>query len=253
LAEIQELRSQVKMALIYPTFLALAGLAAMVVFMAVLVPQMLKLFEHSGTQMPLPTYILFMMGKFFQKYGILVLSVSAIIGLSFYSFIQQPFGRAWWDRFKLNIPLFGALWYASFHGEFCQLLANLLNNGLPLVSSLKLMSRATGNTFFNGTVIRLGELVSEGVSLTQAMKTVGQFPPNLRDLVKVGEQTGELGTCLEKIGKRYEKLIKRQMDAIMSLVQPIIILVIGCMVALVMWSMLSGIFGAMHAIRGHTE
>ncbi len=251
LAEIQELRSQVQMALIYPAFLVLAGIAAMVVFMTFLVPQMLKLFAHSGAQMPLPTYVLFMTGRFFQQFGLVTLIGGTVLLLSFFAFVQQPKGRIWWDRFKLRLPLLGPLWYASFHGEFCQLLANLLNNGLPLVSSLKLISRATGNTFFNGSVARVADLVSEGVSLTQAMKTVDQFPANLRDLVKVGEQTGELGVCLEKIGKRYEKLIKRKMDQVMSVVQPVIILVIGSAVGLVAWSMLAGIFQAMHAIRGH--
>jgi type II secretory pathway component PulF len=83
------------------------------------------------------------------------------------------------------------------------------------------------------------------------MKTVGQFPPYLRDLVKVGEQTGELGASLEKIGVRYEVLIKRQMETIMSFVQPTIVAVMGLLVGLVAWSMMAGIFETMHRLQGH--
>jgi len=92
--------------------------------------------------------------------------------------------------------------------------------------------------------------VGEGASLTRAMKAVGQFPPNLRDLVKVGEQTGDLGGTLEKVGERYEKMIQMQIDRIMSIVPQIITVALGLMVLLIAWSMLSGIFQAMHGLQG---
>ena len=100
----------------------------------------------------------------------------------------------------MKIPLLGSLLSASFYAQFCQTMANLLQNGLPLLTALKLMARATGNVFYRALVVRITDLVGEGASLTRAMKAVGHFPPNLRDLVKVGEQTGDLGPTLEKVG-----------------------------------------------------
>ena len=130
-------------------------------------------------------------------------------------------------------------------------MANLLQNGLPLLTALKLMSRATGNVFYRALILRITDLVGEGASLTRSMKAVGHIPPNLRDLVKVGEQTGDLGSTMEKVGQRYEKLIRISVDRIMSIVPLIVISALGLMVLLIAWSMLSGIFAAMHGLQAH--
>jgi general secretion pathway protein F/type IV pilus assembly protein PilC len=113
------------------------------------------------------------------------------------------------------------------------------------------MSRATGNVYFRALILRVTDLVGEGASLTRAMKSVGQFPANLRDLVKVGEQTGDLGATMEKVGQRYEKIIQMRIDRIMSIVPLIIIAALGLMVLLIAWSMMSGIFQAMHGLQSH--
>jgi len=252
LVAMQELRGRVKLALIYPTALVLAGTGAMVVFMTVLVPQMTKLFAKTGSAMPLPTYLLIKMSNGTHKYGLFVAAIVGIGVAGFMAFIRQPNGRRWWDQAKLKLPLMGSLLSASFYAQFCQTMSNLLQNGLPLLTAIKLTGGATANVFYRSLLIRITDLVGEGASLTRAMKSVGQFPANLRDLVKVGEQTGDLGGTMEKIGERYEKLIQLRIDRIMSIVPLIIIAVLGLMVLLIAWSMLSGIFVAMHGLQqGH--
>ena len=250
LVAMQDLRSRVKLALIYPTGLVLAGTGAMVVFMTVLVPQMTKLFAKTGSSMPLPTLILVDMSTATHKYGLFVAAIIGIMVAGFMAYIRQPTGRRWWDEIKLKIPLLGGLMSDSFYAQFCQIMANLLQNGLPLLSALKLAGGATGNVFYRSLLIRITDLVGEGASLTRSMKSVGHFPPNLRDLVKVGEQTGELGGTLEKVGERYEKIIQMRIDRIMSIVPQVITAVLGLMVLLIAWSMLSGIFQAMHGLQG---
>jgi type II secretory pathway component PulF len=250
LVAMQELRGRVKLALIYPAALVLAGSAAMAVFMTVLVPQMIKLFTKTGSSMPLPTLILVRLSDATHHYGLFALAVIGIITAGFMATIRQPSGRRWWDQTKLRIPLLGSLLSASFYAQFCQTMANLLLNGLPLLTALKLVSRATGNVFYRSLLLRITDLVGEGASLTRAMKTVGHFDANLRDLMKVGEQTGELGSTMEKVGERYEKIIKMRIDRIMSIVPLIIIAGLGLMVLLIAWSMLLGIFGAMQGLQG---
>ena len=253
LVAMQDLRGRVQLALIYPAVLVLAGIGAMAVFMTVLVPQMTKLFAKTGSTMPLPTYVLIQLSTATHRYGLFAAAIVAIAVAAFVTSIRQPAGRRWWDEIKLRAPLIGSLLSASFYAQFCQTMANLLQNGLPLLTALKLMSRATGNVFFHSLLLRITDLVGEGASLTRAMKSVGHFPPNLRDLVKVGEQTGDLGSTLEKVGERYEKIIQLRIDRIMSVVPLIIISALGLMVLLIAWSMLSGIFQAMHGLQnpGH--
>jgi type II secretory pathway component PulF len=246
LVAMQELRGRIKLALIYPAALVLAGVAAMIVFMTVLVPQMIKMFTKNGGTMPLPTYILVQVSNFTQRYGLPAIAVIALLVTALFVYIRQPNGRRWWDETKLKIPLLGPLLSASFYAQFCQTMANLLQNGLPLLTTLKLLSRATGNVFYRALVLRITDLVGEGASLTRAMKAVGSFPAGLRDLVKVGEQTGDLGATMEKVGQRYEKIIQLRIDRIMTLVPIVIIAAMGFMVLMIAWSMLSGIFGVMH-------
>jgi type II secretory pathway component PulF len=181
------------------------------------------------------------------------LFAAAVVGIIIAGFvvtIRQPNGRRWWDETKLRIPLLGSLLSASFYAQFCQTMANLLQNGLPLLTALKLMARATGNVFYRSLLLRITDLVGEGASLTRAMKAVGHFPANLRDLMKVGEQTGELGSTMEKVGERYEKIIQQRIDRIMSIVPLIIIAALGLMVLLIAWSMLAGLFKAMQGLQG---
>jgi type II secretory pathway component PulF len=251
LIAMQDLRGRVKLALIYPAFLVGAGAVAMAVFMTVLIPQMTKLLVKTGTELPWSTYLLMQLGHDAQEFGLFVLVGMALAAALFIGFIRQPRGRRWWDETKLKTPLIGPLLSAFFYAQFCQTMANLLENGLLLLSSLKLMSRATGNEFFRGLVVRITDLVGEGASLTRSMKNVGHFPAALRDLVKVGEQTGELGRTLEKVGERFDKSIQQRIDRIMSLVPLIIIVVLGGMVFLIAWSMLSGIFQAVHGMQTH--
>jgi type II secretory pathway component PulF len=201
--------------------------------------------------MPLPTRVLVFLGNASREYGLLVALVAGLAIAGFVAFTRQPAGRAWWDKTKLNIPLLGSLLSAAFFAQFSQTLSNLLQNGLPLLTALKLITRATGNVFYRAQVIRITDLVGEGASLTRAMKAVGHFPPTLRDLVKVGEQTGDLGATMEKVGQRYEKIIQGRIDRIMSIVPLVIIAAMGLMVLLIAWSMMSGIFGAIHGMQSH--
>jgi type II secretory pathway component PulF len=250
LVAMQDLRNRVTLALIYPAVLVLAGIGAMAIFMTVLVPQMVKMFNKNGGTMPLPTFILIKISDGAHHYGLVtVVALTAII-VTFLVYTGQPAGRRWWDEAKLRIPLMGPLLTVSFYAQFCQTMANLLQNGLPLLNALKLTTGATGNTFYRSLLFRVSDLVGEGASLTRAMKSVGHFDANLRDLVKVGEQTGDLGGTMDKVGVREEKKIQLRIDRIMSVVPLVIISLLGLMVVLIAWSMLAGIFQVMQNLEG---
>ncbi len=253
LVAMNELRGRVQLALMYPSALAIAGIIAVVIFMTVLVPQITSLLVKTGSVMPLPTRILVFLSSTCRTYGLPVGAVIALLVTGLVLYIRQPKGRLRWDEGKLRLPLLGKLMQAGFFAQFCQTMSNLLENGLPLLSSLKLMTRATGNVFYRRQLVRLADLVGEGTSLTRAMKTVGHFPASLRDLLKVGEQTGELGPTLEKIGVRYDKEIQRQIDRVMTAVPMMITVALGLMVLLVGWSMMSGIFEAIHGLQNEAS
>ncbi len=107
LVDMQDLRNRVALALIYPTVLVLAGIGAVIIFMTVLVPQMIKMFNKTGGTMPLPTFLLIKTSNGLQHYGILIIVVLAALITAFFVYTAQPAGRRWWDATKIKIPLLG--------------------------------------------------------------------------------------------------------------------------------------------------
>ena len=247
----EELRQRVQMALIYPAFLLGAAALAILVFMGFLVPQMNSLLIRTGGSLPWSTILLLRTGQFLQSYGLPLLGFAALAGTLFYFQIQRPEGRRWWDETKLKTPLWGHLLHQAFQAQFCQTLANLLQNGVALHPALTLLGTSVQNTFHRELIDRLLVHLREGISLTKAMKKVGYFSSTLRDLLIVGEQTGELGPCLERVGQRYEKIMRQQIERIMALIQPAIVVSMGLMVFLIAWSIMSGIFQTMQNFQKH--
>jgi type II secretory pathway component PulF len=128
-------------------------------------------------------------------------------------------------------------------------MANLVGNGIPLLNGLRLMNSATGNVHLRGLMEKVVESVGEGGSLSKALQRAGEFPPLFIDMIGVGEQTGDLGQALEKIGRRYDKELNIKIQRLTSLVQPVVILLMAGMVGLIAYSIINGIFDAVSGLR----
>ncbi len=244
-----ELRSQIVQALIYPAFIVGAGAMLMVLFMAVLVPQLISLFEKTDRELPLLTKILIGTSTFVGSYWWLMLAVVVGVWFLFLAVVRQPAGRLWWDEVKLRLPLFGPVMNCGFLAQFCQTLANLVGNGLPLLTGLKLMQRASGNTYYAAKIERIGNIVADGGAFSRAMRRVGGFPDVFIDLVGVGEQTGDLAASLEKAAGRYEKEMNRRIQRMTALIQPVVIVGIALLVGVVVYSIVTSIFEAVSSMR----
>ncbi len=253
LSIIADLRGQIIQALIYPAFIVGAGLLMMVLFMLVLVPQLIKLFEKSERELPLLTKLLIGTSNFFSSYWWIILAVIVLVVIAFMAVIKRPEGRVWWDRFKLGLPLFGPVINCGFLAQFCQTLANLVGNGLPLLSGLKLMQEASGNTYYSGKIERIANIVADGGAFSRAMKRVGGFPEVFVDLVGVGEQTGDLASSLEKAATRYEKEMNRRIQQITALIQPVVITCIALLVGVVVYTIVTSIFEAVSSMQARPQ
>jgi type II secretory pathway component PulF len=247
LKKLSDLKGRVIQALIYPMFVTGAGILLMGLFVVVLVPQLEMLFKTQKP--PLITQLLLGSSRFLVQWGWLVLSMVALGALGFWQAIQKPAGRLWWDQARVKIPVAGPVLEAAFYAQFSQTLANLLGNGVTLLQAMQLVSRATPNTFYRVRLEKATEQVSEGYSLSRALRQVGGFSDMFLDLVAVGEQTGELSKALDKAGSRYEKEMDRRIQRITALIQPVIIVVIALVVGAVVYSIITSIFDAMSGMR----
>ncbi|MBX7158300.1 MAG: type II secretion system F family protein [Verrucomicrobiae bacterium] len=250
LIAMQELQGRVAQSLIYPAFIFVAGVGLLFVFMTFLVPQLTSLFQRTQKKLPLTTQLLISTSDFLAHYWWAIGALVFLLGLAFWQTIQKPAGKRWWDEFRLKTPVIGDVLRAKFYTQFSQTLATMVSNGIPLLNGLRLMRDATPNVFLNNLLGNIIEIVGEGGSLSRAMRKVGHFPPMMIDMIVVGEQTGDLGVALNKVGSRYDKELKKNTERIAAIIPPVIIIVLALVVGAVAVSMITGIFDAVSGMRG---
>jgi type II secretory pathway component PulF len=241
LTMIGDLQRRVTSALVYPSVIFSAGIGLLIIFMTFLLPQLTALLGRTGQTLPLATRLLIGTSEFFGSWWWLILLVLAASILAFRHFTSQGEGRVWWDRTKLNLPIFGPLLRMRFYAQFTQTLSTLLNNDVSLMQSMQLIRNATPNVFLQSLLERVADHVQEGAQLSRAIQRVQFFPPTMVDIIQVGETTGDLGAALERSAKNYDKQLSVVIERVTALIQPLVILMVALFVGLVAYSMITGI------------
>jgi type II secretory pathway component PulF len=249
LATIDDLQKKVVSALIYPAMIFVLGLGLIFLFMTYLVPQMTVLFEKTGKNVPFLTRLLIDVSAFFSHYWWAILASVALAGFGFWQLIRHPRGKKWWHRVQLKIPVVGSVLKGRFYAQFAQTLANLLSNGLPLLSAMQLMRGATLNEHWRRALSEVTDYVGEGGAFSRGLQRLTDFPSLFIDMVAVGEQTGDLAKALDKVGQKYDKELNLRIQRLTSMVQPVIILVMALMVGIIAYSIINGIFDAVSGLQ----
>lgn len=250
LSVLAELQSRVTQAMIYPAFLIGACIVLMIVFMTFMVPQITDLLAKNGQKLPLPTQLLISFNSFVATWWWVMLIILVIGGLLFKGHINTPNGKMWWHQAKLNLPLFGGILSTRFYAQFAHSLGNLVTNGVPLLNSIRLVSRISANVFVQSLLAKVTNMVAEGTPLSSALRKVGHFPLLLVDMIAIGEQTGRLGGSLEKSAIRYDKELDKQIKRMTALISPVIIIFMAILVGVVAYSIVTAIFQSVSGIRG---
>ncbi|MFN0080088.1 MAG: type II secretion system F family protein [Prosthecobacter sp.] len=250
LSVMAELQAKVTQAMIYPAFLIGACIVLMVVFMTFMVPQIMDLMGKNGQKLPAATQLLISFNHFMGQWWWAILAALTAAFLTFRGYISSPAGRMWWDDTKLKLPLFGAIQSMRFYAQFAHSLGNLITNGVPLLNSIRLVSKISANVFIQSLLAKVTNLVSEGAPLSTALRKVGSFPLLLADMIAVGEQTGQLGRSMEKCATRYDKELDRRIKRMTAMITPIILVVMAVMVGTVAYSIVAAIAQSVTGIRG---
>jgi len=249
LMQAKDLRDRVQQALIYPAFLALAGAVLVTIFITFMVPQLSGFMAQTGGALPLPTRILLAIHHAVTGYwwiGLLA-GISAVIG--FRALVRTDEGRIGWDRFRLMIPGYGRVIRHRYYAQFSRTLGTLIENGIPLLRSLDLVTEIAGNRFLE---IKLGEVrkaVIDGATLSAALQGQKMFPDLFTDMMSVGEQTGHFAETMQAIADVYERELDKTVGLISQLIPPVIIVVIAVLVGLVVFSILSAVFEMTHSLQ----
>ncbi len=249
LTQAKDLRDRVQQAMIYPAFLTLAGAILVTIFITFMVPQLTGFMAQTGGALPLPTRILLHVHHAITGYwwiGVL-LAVGAVIG--FRAFVRTNEGRVAWDRFRLLIPGYGRVIRHRHYAQFSRTLGTLMENGIPLLRSLDLVTEIAGNKFLELKLREVRRAVIDGATLSAALQAQKLFPDLLTDMTSVGEQTGHFAETMQAIADVYERELDRSVAVISQLIPPVIIVVIAVLVGLVVFSILSAVFEMTHSLQ----
>ena len=249
LMQAKDLRDRVQQALIYPAFLALAGAILITVFITFMVPQLTGFMSQTGGALPLPTRILLHIHHAITGYwwiGV-ILAIGAIIG--FRAFVRTDEGRLAWDRFRLVLPGYGRVIRHRYYAQFSRTLGTLMENGIPLLRSLDLVTEIAGNRFLELKLGQVRRAVIDGATLSAALQEQKLFPDLLTDMMSVGEQTGHFAETMQAIADVYERELDRTVAVISQLIPPVIIVLIALLVGFVVYSVLSAVFEMTHSLQ----
>ncbi len=238
----QALRSRITAAMIYPIFMALVGTGVLFMLITFIVPSITKVFTDRNQDLPLPTVILMNISGFLQSYWWIVLILLAGLFASIRLFIRQPKGRRIWDKLKLGLPVLRDLNIKIAAASFGRTLSSLLDSGVPLITSLQIVKNILNNVLLAEVMDQATDELEKGKSLSNTLRGNKYFTPMLVQMIAVGEQSGALEKMLEKAADSYEKEVEGKIMAMTSMIEPIMILVMGGVVSFIVISILLPIF-----------
>jgi type IV pilus assembly protein PilC len=239
----EAIKSKVKSALMYPTSVIVVAFVVVAVIMIFVIPAFKEVFSSFGADLPAPTLAVIAMSEFFVAYWWLIFGS---IGGGLYFFFQawrrnQQVQRVM-DRILLKMPLFGPLVEKSVVARWTRTLATMFAAGVPLVDALDSVGGASGNMIYGDATKKIQEEISTGVSLTAAMTNVQLFPPMVLQMCAIGEESGSIDHMLGKAADFYEQEVDDMVAGLSSLMEPIIITVLGTIIGGIVVSMYLPIF-----------
>ncbi len=243
------LRSRLQSALVYP--FVLAGIAFVIVNFVLIgvLPKFVAIFDASQARLPLPTRLLLAMSFILRNYWWLLIIIFAFAVFWFRKYYRSSQGRLYVDTMLLRIPIFGPLTLKVMVSRMTRSIAALTKSGIPVLDALEVVQTTIPNMALQNMVSNVRTAISQGQSLTEPFKASGLFPPMVVQLINTGEKTGRLDDMFEQIASFYEPEIEYTMQNLTSLLEPVMLLVMGSVVAFIALSVLLPIFNLINIIK----
>lgn len=237
-----ELKHRVAMALVYPSVVVVIGIVTVAVLLTYVVPRLAELFTESGQLLPLPTRVLLAishaMSQWWWLWGLGVVGI--VWGMR--AFRRSAAGSALIDRLVLRMPLLGALVQKIQTARLARNVGAMIGHGVPILHALDVAQATLSNFHVRQAVATAQDAVRDGESLSKALGATGQFPPFVGNLIAVGEESGTLENALLKIASSYERETDRMLQVLTTILEPVLIILVGLVVMFIVISMLLPIF-----------
>jgi general secretion pathway protein F len=240
--ESEELKQYMISVMIYPIILTLVAAGAVIVLLTAVIPKFQVVFEDMGQALPLPTQLIMGMSDFVSSYWYIPAGLIVIAFTAIRNYINTAKGRYAWDRFRLRIPLLGNISRKLAVTRFTRTLGTLTGNGVPLLQALFIIKDVIGNEIIARAIVKVHGAVKEGENISGPLKETGVFPPMVLHMIRVGEETGTMEKMLLKVAEIYDAEVKNSVKRLISLFEPVMILLMALVVMFVVLSIVMAVF-----------
>lgn len=243
-----KLTKQVKSAMTYPIAVILLAVGLVQVLLIFVIPVFADMFSSFGKELPKPTQLLIATSDFLKSYILFLLAGVVIFWYSLKKVISTPKGRRAKDVVLKRAPILGDLIQKIALSRFCRTYAILLRSGVPILRTLEIVSNASGNTYIERACKDISRNISQGGQLSETVAELPYFPPTVKHMARAGEQTGNVDGMMSKIADFYDAEIETTVDALTSLMEPLLIVFLGVVIGSIVMAMFLPIFNLAGAI-----
>ena len=237
-------------AMIYPAFVAVVGIGIIIFFMSYMLPKFLTIFGDMEVQLPFTTQLLVKTSHIFSTYWWVMLITLALIFIVFKKFQATEEGKMKIDHWKMNAPVFGKVMKLNLYGQFARTLSTLLENGVPVLTALKITEQVLPNRMIKEAISKTRDAVTDGKTLAQPLAQSKIFPQLMVDLVKIGEETGNVPAALKNVADTYENELNIALRVMTNMIEPVLIVAMALGVGFLLLSVLSAMFSLISNIGG---
>ena len=253
LAEFTEGQARLKQkivgTMIYPAIMLVIGGGVLIMLMTVVVPKVTKIFDDMKVNLPWTTKLLIASSNFLQNYWFVVVPGLIFGAIGAYKWAGSEKGKPVWDRVVLKIPVFGPLVRHLSVARFTRTLATLLKSGVPLLTALDIVKNVITNNTMSAVIDTARDAIREGESIAAPLKKSGEFPPLVYHMVGIGERSGQLEDMLFNVAESYESSVNVRIGALTALLEPMMIVLMGAVIAFVAFSILMPILQMNSMVR----
>jgi len=245
-----ETRSQVKSAMVYPIIIAVMAVSVTVFLLCFVLPRFTMIFRGKENLLPLPTVLLMAASAFLRHWWYAILPVIGAVLWGFYYFINTTTGRVWWDKTKLVLPLIRTLCRSLYITRGLHTMGVLTRAGVPILNTISITAHISGNVLYKNMWLSVYEEVRQGKKVAAALARCNLMPSSVVQMIRSGEDSGNMADVLRDISAFYGRELKATIKAVTSMIEPIMIVCMGCLVGFIAMSIILPIFKMSSLVTG---
>ncbi len=243
-----DLVSKVKNALVYPIFVIVVFVVVMILMFTMVIPKISVILIDAGQELPLLTRVVIGISDFFLSYGIFLLVLAVLGVVAFIRFSRTAAGKMSVDRFRLSIPYIGDLYTKMYLARISGNMETMLSSGVSIIKTIETTSTVVDSVIYQEILDKASKSVKSGISLSNSLTGYDEIPNIMVQMIKIGEETGELGSILKTLSRFYEREVNGAVDMLVGMIEPAMIVLLGLGVGGLMAAVLMPIYNISSAI-----